>query len=161
LALCAVHGHPPGAETRIETAPPAAAASTEDGDTSKRHGAASCAISTFCCSTVTLPRRLAAFGLAWTEKLMVADPCPCPPVREIHGDSDRADQAHSRSTVTVNVPVPPPAGIGEPPPATVTPQRLMDDGATLVVEEVPPHPWSARSSPMAGNAADHRDEGEE
>jgi hypothetical protein len=37
----------------------------------------------------------------------------------------------------------------------------MDDGATLVVEEVLPQPWSARSSPMAARAVDHRDEREE
>ena len=91
---------------------------------------------------------------------MVADPCPCPPVTEIHGDSDRADHAHSRSTVTVSVPVPPPAGTGEPPPVTDTLQRLMDDGATLVVEELLPQPWSARSTPMAAKAADNRDERE-
>lgn len=89
---------------------------------------------------------------------MVADPCPCPPVSEIHGDSDRADHAHSRSTVTVNVPLPPPAGIGDPPPVTDTLHRLMDEGATLVLEELPPQPWIPRSSPIAAKAADNRDD---
>jgi hypothetical protein len=60
--------------------------------------------------------------------------------------------------VIVNVPVPPPAGTGEPPPVTDTLQRLMEDGATLVVEELLPQPWSAGSSAMAAKAADNRDE---
>jgi hypothetical protein len=36
--------------------------------------------------------------------------------------------------------LPPPAGIGELPPVTDTPQRVMEEGATLVLEEVPPQP---------------------
>ena len=91
---------------------------------------------------------------------MLAGPCPCVLAREIQDESDRADHAHSRSTVIVNVPLPPPAGIGEPPPATETPQRVIDDGATLVLEEVPPQPLRARSSPMAAKAVDNRDERE-
>jgi hypothetical protein len=91
---------------------------------------------------------------------MLAGPCPCVLAREIQVESDRADHAHSRSTVIVNVPLPPPAGIGEPPPATDTPQRVMDDGATLVLEEVP-QPLRARSSPMAAKAVDNSDERKE
>jgi hypothetical protein len=150
--LCAVHKHPPGAETPIDTSPPSAAASTDDGETLNRQGAGSCAISIFCCSTATLPRRLEPFGLGWTEKVMLAGPCPCALAREIHGDSDRAVHAHSRSTVIVNVPLPPPAGICELPPLTETPQRSMDEGAMLVVDDEPPQPLTAKKSPAVASA---------
>jgi hypothetical protein len=101
---------------------------------------------------VTLPRRLNAFGFGWTEKVMLAGPWPCALAREIHGDSDRAVHAHSRSTVIVSVPLPPPAGTVELPPLRDTPQRSMDDGATLVVDEDPPQPLRPRKSPSAVRA---------
>jgi hypothetical protein len=142
----------------MEAAPPAAAASTDSGETSNRQGAGSCAISTVCCSTATLPRRIEAFGLGCTEKVILAGPCPCALAREIHGDSDLADHAHSRSTAIVKVPEPPAAGIGEAPPLTDTPQRVMDEGATLVVEDELPQPWSASSSPLAPRTVTTRDE---
>jgi hypothetical protein len=91
---------------------------------------------------------LEAIGLGWTEKVMLAGPCPCALARAIHGDSDRAVHAHSRSTVIVSVPLPPPAGIVELPPLTDAPQRSMEDGATLVVDEEPPQPLRARKSPI-------------
>jgi hypothetical protein len=109
---------------------------------------------------VTLPRRFEAFGFGWTEKVTLAGPCPCALAREIHGDSDRAVHAHSRSTVIVSVPLPPPAGIVELPPLTDTPQRLMDDGATLVVDEDPPQPLRPRKSPNAATAAAAADQRE-
>src|SRR5262245_61237070 len=88
-------------------------------------------------------------------------PCPCPLAREIHGDSDRAVHAHSRSTVIVSVPLPPPPGSGEPTPVTDTRQRVIADGATLVVDEVPPQPLTAASSPIAARAVENRDDSEE
>src|SRR5262245_22412041 len=84
-------------------------------------------------------------------------PCPCPPASVIHGDSDRADQAHSRSTLTLTVPVPPPAGMGEPPPLSDTPHRSIDEGATLVFEEFPPQPERAISSATAGGTVIRED----
>lgn len=91
---------------------------------------------------------------------MLAGPCPCALASEIHDDSDRAVHAHSRSTVIVNVPLPPPAGIGELPPLTDTPQRSIDEGATLVVDDEPPQPLTARKSPSVARgvaAGDQRE----
>ena len=85
--------------------------------------------------------------------MIVAGPCPAVALSEIHEESARADQEHSRWAPTVRLPVPPPGGTGDAPPAIETSHLWIEVGATLTVDELPHPPAAANTPHMAKTIA--------
>jgi hypothetical protein len=94
--------------TLTDTSPPSGPVRASRGDTSKRHGAGSCATCTVCWATTSAPRRVTGSPFSAIRYLTVPSPCPSrPDVSSIHPALLEAVHVHSRPTVTVTSPVPP------------------------------------------------------
>jgi D-aminopeptidase len=114
------------------------------------HWLAACVISARWSLSTRLPRRMTGSG--FDAARYSTDPSPCPPLVPTmvsQAASLVADHTHSRAVVTMMRPVPPSGGTVESVTPSVTPQRVIGEGAVDVDVDDPQAPIASVVSTAA------------